>query len=135
LAAVVLSTIGIRKAAASPVDGTWIIRNLALNIYDCDLLVCGKIVSVKDAARRASQCGRTIIWGLEPKGPTEWSGGSILDPNDGKTYRLSATYEPDDTLRARIFIGVPLLGKTEILKRVDVRHLSGECPQQGNTRQ
>ena len=127
LAAVVLSTIGIRKAEASPVDGTWIIRNLALNIYDCDLLVCGKIVWIKDTARRASQCGKTIIWGLEPKGPTEWSGGSILDPNDGKTYKLSATYEPDGTLRAQIFIGIPILGKTEILKRVDVRSLTEMC--------
>jgi len=127
LAAVVLSAV-VRKAEASSVDGTWIIRNLALHIYDCDLLVCGKIVWMKDTTRRASQCGKTIIWGLAPTGPAEWSGGSILDPNDGRTYRLSATYEPDDTLRARIFIGVPILGKTEILKRVDIRNLSGECP-------
>ena len=49
------------------------------------------------------------------------------DPNDGKTYKLSATYEPDGTLRARIFIGIPILGKTEILKRVDVRSLTEMC--------
>ena len=30
----------------------------------------------------ASQCGKTIIWGLEAKGPTDWGGGSILDPNE-----------------------------------------------------
>jgi uncharacterized protein (DUF2147 family) len=127
LATVLLSAIGIIKADASSVDGTWIIRNLALRIYDCELLVCGKIVWMKDTTRRASQCGKTIIWGLEPKGPTEWSGGSITDPNDGNTYRLSATYEPNGTLRARIFIGVPVLGKTEILKRVDVRNLAEMC--------
>ena len=127
LAAVVLSAIGVRKADASSVEGTWAIMNLALQIYDCDLLVCGKIVWMKDATRRASQCGKTIIWGLEPKGPTEWSGGSILDPNDGKIYRLSATYEPDGALHARIFVGVPVLGKTEILKRIDLRSLTEKC--------
>ena len=87
-ASFVLSVADVSKGEASSVDGTWIIRNLALRIYDCDLLVCGKIVWMKDASRRASQCGKTIIWGLQPNSLTEWSGGSILDPNDGKTYRL-----------------------------------------------
>ena len=119
--------IGIGKSDASYVDGTWIIRGLVLHIFDCQLSVCGQIVWIRDAARRPSQCGKTIIWGLEAKGPTEWSGGSILDPNDGKTYRLSATYETDGTLHARIFMGVPLFGKTEILRRVDARELTGRC--------
>lgn len=79
-----------------------------------------------EPAKRASQCGRTIIWGLVRQSPSVWTGGSILDPNDGKTYRLSATYEPDDTLRARIFIG-PVFGKTEILKRIDTMSLPGLC--------
>jgi uncharacterized protein (DUF2147 family) len=127
LASFVFSVADVRTGEASSVDGTWIIRNLALRIYDCDLLVCGKIVWMKDASRRASQCGKTIIWGLQPNSLTEWSGGSILDPNDGKTYRLSATYEPDGTLRAQIFVGVPILGKTEILKRVDVQDLTEKC--------
>jgi uncharacterized protein (DUF2147 family) len=63
-----LSTIAIQKAEASPVDGTWIIRNLAVNIYDCDLSVCGKIVWIKDTARRASQCGKTIHLGTRAEG-------------------------------------------------------------------
>ena len=46
---------------------------------------------------------------------------------NGKTYQLSATYEPDGTLHARIFKGTPLLGKTEVLKRVDVRDLVVRC--------
>jgi uncharacterized protein (DUF2147 family) len=56
--------------------------------------------------------GGTIIWGLERQSPSVWTGGSILDPHDGKTYRQSATYEPNGTLRARTFIGVPIFGKT-----------------------
>jgi uncharacterized protein (DUF2147 family) len=118
---------GAAKASASPVDGTWIIRDLVLHIFDCQLLVCGQIVWLKDATRRPSQCGKMIIWGLEAKGPTDWAGGSILDPNNGKTYQLSATYEPDGTLHARIFKSIPLLGKTELLKRVDLRQFVGLC--------
>jgi uncharacterized protein (DUF2147 family) len=112
---------------ASPVDGAWKIRGLALHIFDCQRLVCGRIVWLNDPAQRPSQCGRTIIWGLQAKGRNEWDGGSILDPDDGRTYRLSAVYEPDGTLHARIFKGIPLFGKTEVLERVDLRSLMGLC--------
>ena len=115
------------RAETLPVDGAWIIRDLVLDIFDCQNLVCGRIAWIKDPARRASQCGRTIIWGLAPHSPSVWTGGSILDPDNETTYRLSATYERDGTLHARIFKGVPLLGKTEILKRVDIRSLADRC--------
>jgi uncharacterized protein (DUF2147 family) len=114
-------------AAASPVDGAWMIQDLVLNIFDCQHLVCGQIVWIKDPARRPAQCGRTIVWGLAPKSPSSWTGGSILDPDNGSIYRLSATYERDGMLHARIFRGVPVFGKTEILKRVDLRSLTGRC--------
>ena len=113
--------------ASPPADGQWMIKNLVINIFDCANLVCGRIVWLGEPAKRASQCGRMIIWGLERQSPSVWTGGSILDPNDGKTYRLSATYELDGTLRARIFIGAPIFGKTEILKRIDTKSLPGLC--------
>jgi uncharacterized protein (DUF2147 family) len=122
-----LLSVDIGQAEASHVDGTWMIRDLVLNIFDCQRAVCGRIVWIGDAARRPAQCGQTIVWGLEAQSPNEWAGGSILDPDDGNTYRLSATYETDGTLHARIFKGIPLFGRTEILKRVDVRKLTGRC--------
>jgi uncharacterized protein (DUF2147 family) len=115
------------SARASPVDGTWIIKDLVLHIFDCQKLVCGQIIWIKDAARRPSQCGRTIVWGLQATGPNEWTEGSITDPDNETTYRLSATFEADGTLHARIFKGVPILGKTEILRRVDAQKLEGLC--------
>jgi uncharacterized protein (DUF2147 family) len=98
-----------------------------LHIFDCQRLVCGQIIWLNDPAQRPTQCGRTIIWGLEATGSNEWGGGWIVDPNDDKTYRLSAVYEPDGTMRARIFKGIPLIGKTEVLTRVDLRSLTGLC--------
>lgn len=115
------------SAAASPVDGAWMIKDLVLNIFDCQQLVCGRIVWIKDPARRPAQCGRTIVWGLAPNSSSSWTGGSILDPDNGSIYRLSATFEQDGMLHARIFRGIPVFGKTEILKRVDLRSFTGRC--------
>ncbi len=67
------------------------------------------------------------MWGLRATGPNEWTEGSIIDPDNETTYRLSATYEADGTLRARIFKGVPMMGRTEILRRVDVQSFKGRC--------
>ena len=117
---------GAGTAQASSVDGTCRVRDLVLHIFDCEQSLCGRIVWLEDTGRRASQCGKTIIWGLEAKGPSDWAGGSILDPNNGTTYQLSASYEPDGTLHARIFEGAPIIGKTEILKRVDAQSWSGK---------
>jgi uncharacterized protein (DUF2147 family) len=64
LAALALPVAALRSANASQVDGTWIIKDPVLHIFDCQNLVCGQIVWIKDAARRPSQCGRTIVWGF-----------------------------------------------------------------------
>jgi uncharacterized protein (DUF2147 family) len=128
LAAASPPVMNLESLAASPVNGTWIIRGLVLHLSDCQGRVCGRIVGLSDAGKRASQCGMTIVWGLEATGPNEWSGGSILDPNDHIIYRLSAVLKPDDTLHARIFKGIPMVGKTEILTRVDLRSFAGQCP-------
>ena len=124
-AAAILMTPGI--AAASSVDGTWKIRDLVLDISDCETHVCGKIVWIGNS-RPHTDCGRVIVWGLSPDGPSQWSSGSIYDPTDGNTYDLSASLQPDGTLRARIYRGVTWLGKTEILTRVASRSLAGWCP-------
>ena len=31
--------------------------------------------------------GMVILWGLKADGPDKWSGGTVLDPENGKTYR------------------------------------------------
>jgi uncharacterized protein (DUF2147 family) len=113
--------------ASSFIEGTWRIDNLVLEIFSCDKLVCGQIVWIGDSARRPSQCGRTIVWGLKSTSPSEWTDGSILDPDDGATYSLSARYQRDGTLRARIFRGIELIGRTKILNRVPLRSLAGWC--------
>ena len=48
----------------------------------------------------------------------------VYSPDAGNTF---APYEPDGTLSARIFKGIPLFGKTEVLTRVDLHSLTGLC--------
>jgi uncharacterized protein (DUF2147 family) len=116
-----------RPGSAAPVEGAWAIHDLILEIYQCQDFMCGRVAWVKDPHRRKQDCGRTIVWGLSASGPETWSDGSIYDTTDGNTYRLNAALNPDGTLHARIFRGIPLLGKTEILRRVQARSQPGWC--------
>jgi len=127
LAIVIWAGLNIARAEASTMNGTWRIENMVLEIFDCQQLVCGRIVWIGEEAKRPAQCGQTIVWGLAQRGPTVWEGGAIHDPNDGKTYNLSATFQPNGELRARIFEGVELLGKTKMLRRVGANSLTGWC--------
>jgi len=47
----------------------------------------------------------------------EWSAGEIYDPTSGKEYSCKITMPNRNTLRVRGFIGISLLGRTEIWKR------------------
>lgn len=58
--------------------------------------------------------GMTILWDLEPAGEGAWSGGSILDPAKGKTYRAKARLlEGGDKLEVRGYIGIEALGRSQ----------------------
>jgi uncharacterized protein (DUF2147 family) len=49
-----------------------------------------------------------------------WDGGEILDPNNGKTYKVRLTPgEGGKTLAVRGYIGAPLLGRTQTWIRVE----------------
>jgi uncharacterized protein (DUF2147 family) len=62
--------------------------------------------------------GMTILWGLKKDGDT-WAGGEIFDPKNGKTYRCKMTLSEDGkSLNVRGFIGISLIGRTQIWHRV-----------------
>jgi len=57
--------------------------------------------------------GMVILRGLE-KDDEEWSGGSILDPANGKTYKCKIAVEDGGKkLKVRGYIGLSLLGRTQ----------------------
>ncbi len=62
--------------------------------------------------------GMTILWNFRRDGDV-WDGGEILDPEEGKIYRCKL--HPIDggaRLEVRGFIGISLLGRTQVWERV-----------------
>ncbi|MDR3341865.1 MAG: DUF2147 domain-containing protein [Treponema sp.] len=54
--------------------------------------VAGKVTQMKVV-------GSPWIFGLKMDKPGQWSGGSIIDPNDGKMYKCKMTYHQADGKR------------------------------------
>ena len=119
-------------------------NRVALQIFDCRGLLCGKIVWLSrpddpagqpdldhrnpdPALRQRHLCGLTIVWGLRPAGQNHWSNGRLYDPKDGITYRVSAELTSVSTITARVYHGTPLLGRTEILVRDPQLRPDGRC--------
>lgn len=63
--------------------------------------------------------GLEILWGFEENRPgREWTGGELLDPENGRVYRGRLRSQDDGSrLEVRGFIGSPLLGRSQIWHR------------------
>jgi uncharacterized protein (DUF2147 family) len=48
-----------------------------------------------------------------------WTGGTIYDPNSGKTYKGTLTLVDHNSLKLRGYIGVSLFGRNEVWSRVN----------------
>lgn len=73
-----------------------------------------------DASKRERPIvGLRILSGFTYDGDGRWSGGTIYDPANGKTYKARMTLEDARTLDVRGYVGVPLFGRTTTWKRVD----------------
>ncbi len=134
-----------RPASSEVPDGTWLFANrVAVEVFECSGLVCGRIVwllrprtpagrpdvdrlNPDPTLRQRPLCGLTIIWGLRPDGADHWSNGSLYDPQDGNTYDLTAKRTAPDKISARVYRGVPLFGRTEILIRDPQLSFDGRC--------
>ena len=49
----------------------------------------------------------------------EWNDGHIYDPESGKTYSCTLSLKDAKTLKVRGYVGISLLGRTEIWTRTD----------------
>lgn len=57
--------------------------------------------------------GMTILKGLKKDKPGQWSGGEIVDPDDGEVYKVRLSTDDGKILKVRGYIGIPLLGRTQ----------------------
>lgn len=125
-------------AADTPV-GTWETiddktgqpKSLVEITADSNGVLSGKLVKglgpTADPERRCTACkdankdqlirGMTIISGLK-KDDDEWNGGTILDPESGKTYKCKMYLEDNgQKLVVRGYIGFALVGRSQTWNR------------------
>lgn len=64
--------------------------------------------------------GMQIIRDVKQKNDNKWSGGKILDPKKGNEYKVVfRLQEEGQQLKVRGYVGITLLGRTQIWERVD----------------
>lgn len=61
--------------------------------------------------------GLVILKDFEFDGKDKWEDGTIYDPNNGKTYSCVIKLTDAKTLEVRGYIGISLLGRTEVWTR------------------
>lgn len=126
-------------------NGIWLMdKRVALQVFDCGGRLCGRIIWLQVPLNSAGfpdkdkknpdptlqsrpLCGLTILRGLRPAGVDRWEGGVLYDPDDGKTYEVTAEMKSPDTLTARVFAGIPLFGTTKQLVRLPPSDWGGAC--------
>ena len=106
-----------------------------VRITDAGGVVTGKVEKIFDPAKADAKCdkcegalkdqpvvGMTIITNVkqDPEDTALWNGGEIVDPNNGKSYKVRL--KPVDggkKLEVRGYIGTPFLGRTQTWIRVE----------------
>jgi len=69
------------------------------------------------ANRSRAILGLVNIWGFQYKNKNSWKDGHIYDPQNGKTYSCNMKLTNPNTLEVRGFIGVSLIGRTDVWTR------------------
>ncbi|TMM31388.1 DUF2147 domain-containing protein [Polaribacter aestuariivivens] len=120
---------------AQTIFGKWNSKNekgvvdSVLEVYEKNGKAYAKVVEIMNPERKDARCvdcegeykdkpilGLDILSGLE-KDDDEWSGGTILDPRNGKTYKCYIELVNPNKLKLRGYIGISLFGKTAYWER------------------
>jgi len=132
--ALAVSAAGAATRSATPV-GTWLTESGhgVVEIAECGDALCGRIVGIDrepgspmptDVNGRP-QCGLTIISNERPEADGTWL-GEVTDPRDGATYQAKLWVDDSGNLHLRGFIGIPLLGSTQVWRPFSGR-LTADC--------
>lgn len=101
-----------------------------VDIYELRGKIYGKVIEVfnpKNKTRVCENCsgadknkpivGLTVIKGLTKEG-NEYTNGKILDPKSGRLYKCFIELEGSEKLKVRGYIGISLLGRSQIWHRL-----------------
>jgi uncharacterized protein (DUF2147 family) len=118
-------------AQAKDVTGIWMSDDGegAVEIERCGDKRCGKLVWLKTpnddagkplrdannpdpAARQKPVCGVQIIKDVALQSDGSWDGGTVYDPEEGKSYSVMIKPTGNDNLEVRGYLGIKSLGET-----------------------
>jgi len=113
-------------------------NRVAVQVFDCSGQLCGRIVWLLRPRTPTGQpdldnrnpepaLRQRHLWGLQPGAPGHWTDGWLYDPQDGVTYNVNAELTSPIRISARVYRGVPLFGRTEILVRDPQLSFDGRC--------
>jgi uncharacterized protein (DUF2147 family) len=107
-------------ASAASIDGDWLTPKggAKVHIAPCGPKLCGAITWLKNPNNKAGQpqkdaynpdpalksrpvVGIQILRNMKPDGEGRWTGGSIYNPGDGKTYDSRMMLDPTGTLKVK----------------------------------
>lgn len=119
---------------ADQINGIWETEGgTYIQIYRQDDQYLGRLVGSEDdkTIRDKSQdsddhegpsiMGHDIVHGLRYEGDHEYGKGRVFNPKNGKEYKAKAKLEDPQTLKARAYIGISLIGKDEKWRRIDAQ--------------
>ncbi len=128
--AVLAALLAASPALADPASGMfghWMTpgRDGVFRIDRCGAGLCGWLVGMRydgpmplDAYHRP-QCGLMLLSNFRPAdGAGRWR-GSILDPDDGRSYQATIWSPTPDVLKLRGYLLLPILGETQSWHRYD----------------
>lgn len=133
------------NASAETPQGVWLVDGeAAIAFFDCDRLVCGRILWLQipndaqgqlkrdkrnpdPALRQRELCGLTVVGKLRSAGPNQWDDGWFYNPDSGKTYDVKIELTSSDALVARFYQGTSVLGETKTMTRVAHGTSEGWC--------
>lgn len=70
-----------------------------------------------ESVRSRPILGLINVWGFVHKGENVWEDGNIYDPKNGNTYSCTMKMDNPNTLEVRGYIGVSLIGRTDVWTR------------------
>ena len=124
-----------QKVKADDIVGTWVSgeNKARIQIYRSGQKYYGKIIWLRDPLKDGKpkidiknpdpKLRRNPIIGLVVLrefvyDDGEWNSGEVYDPSSGKEYSCKITLPNKNTMKVRGYIGISLIGRTEVWKRV-----------------
>jgi uncharacterized protein (DUF2147 family) len=117
------------------VVGIWKNEDATFEIFENQGKLSGKIIALKEpqtpegkekkdihnpdpTKRERPIVGLVFMSGFSRKSDARWEDGTIYDPKTGNTYSGSMELEGPETIKVRGFIGISLIGRTDVWTRV-----------------